>query len=62
MLCQNRCRRMKKKDGVPLFDFQYRWGRANFFVEIVNISLVLLRSYKILAPTGTESREERKNP
>ena len=51
-----------KKRGVRTFHFQYRWGRANVLTEIVNISLVLKRSCSLLAPTGTESREDRKNP
>ena len=48
-----------QKRGGPLFNFQYRWGRANFLVEIVNISMVFKWSHKILAPTGSEIREER---
>ena len=51
-----------KRGGGPLFNFQYRWGRANFLVEILNISLVLNLVHKILAPTGSEIREERYDP
>ena len=53
---------MKKEGGGPLFNFQYRWGRANFLVEIVNISLVLKWFSLLLVPTGSEIREERYDP
>ena len=48
-----------KRGGGPLFNFQYRWGRANFLVGILNISLVLKWVTLLLAPTGSEIRERR---
>ena len=51
-----------KRGGGTLFNFQYRWGRANLLVGILNISVVFKWLQLLLAPTGSEIRERRYDP
>ena len=51
-----------KKRGVRRFQNEYEQGRANFLVIFVKKALVFMWPHKSEAPTGSESREERKNP
>ena len=51
----------EKIEGSALFTFNIAGGRANFRIEIVDISLAFKRNRSELAPTKTESHEKRKN-
>ena len=51
-----------KKWLVAQSENEYEQGRANFLVIFVKKALVFMWPHKSEAPTGSESREGRKNP